>query len=579
MAAAVVLSGLAGYAGWVQAPFLESWLLAELLPGVQVAAGPASAFAVAVAGTAAVLCLFALGFVVPAAEDARLTAAALAKLRRVEAEQTAGALPPDEFRRAFARSRMAAAAGEFADALSIETGKAAGGVATYRAGLDPSACFSRARLVEEALQVRVFQYLPAVLWALGAVVLAFAAFKGVAALESTAPTQAVWGQARFLAEVRGGLLAATVPVAAAPLVGLLLRAVLALRGRQLAQLWDNLGTLYPAAPGRLEARPVPPRAAETYAPGLKEAIADLRREMVASHDRLTKTLAQQAEETGNTIARDVSTAGAKLIAQFTDVSRAVTQEQNAQAKEILKRTVAVFLAELERNYGNQLKDAHQILSSCAALAADIRKEFGQMAATVEKRPAAQGKSLVADLRKALDAQNEAQARQNTELAARFEQAVARLSQETGQQSRTLADLVGRMSKGVEALSASPLAASTADIAKMTAAFNDLQATLADLRSSLVPALAEVAAGVRTETAERERITALAGELGAATQAVREAAETLRGQAQEPAERRAVEAAAKGRQKVRENLGRELSEALRALREETESSPSEPSSKP
>ena len=31
--AAIVLSGLAGYAGWVQAPLLESWLLAELLPG------------------------------------------------------------------------------------------------------------------------------------------------------------------------------------------------------------------------------------------------------------------------------------------------------------------------------------------------------------------------------------------------------------------------------------------------------------------------------------------------------------------------------------------------------------------
>jgi lysophospholipase L1-like esterase len=576
--AAVYFSALAGYAGWVQAPVVQWWLSAGLLPGVQVPAGQESVFAVAVAGTVAVLCLFALGFLVPAAEDARLTATVLGRLRRAGAEQPPWTLPPDEFRRAFANSHMAAAAAEYADALFVEEGRAAGGAAAYRAGLAPSACFSAARLIEEPLHVRFFQYLPPVLWALGTVVFALGMLKGLATLQSAAVAEAVPGQAQFLGEVQGGLLAAIVPVAVAPLIGVALRVVLALRGRQLARLWEQVGALYPAAPSaaeRPETRYALRAGAAAYALGIKAAIADLRRELVASHDRLNKTMAQQAKDIGSTIAREVGGAGAALVAQLADVSRSVMQEQNAQAKEILERSVSVFLAELERNYGNQLKDAHQILSSCMALATDIRKEFAQMAASFEKRAPAEAEGLVVELRKALDAQTEAQARRSAELVAQMEQAVARLSQEMIQQSRTLAEPVNRLVAGVETLAASPLAVSGAEMAKMTAAFDDLRAALADLRTSLVPVLKEVAAGIEAGARESGRIAALASELNAAIQAARGMAEKLQERVRESEARRVPVAPPGVRPAVPDNLGRQLSEALRALREETQSSAKEP----
>ncbi|MGB8276200.1 MAG: hypothetical protein WCF16_13125 [Alphaproteobacteria bacterium] len=585
----VIFSAFAAYAGWQQAPSFARWLAQTLLPGVPVSIAEGGAVALATAGSLAACCLFILGFVAPVLEDAWMTAATLVKLRRAGASGALGAVSPEDFRQIFDEPRLAAAAAEYAEALTPVAGAAANpewaGAPAYRATVTPAACFARERLIEEPVNARFYQYIPAVLWALGAVAFVLGMTSSLAAVELGTAASGGSGLARLVTEAQGGLIAAVIPLGAAPLVGLVFRGMLALRDHQLARLWELVGGLYPLAAGAAGdhemRRSIGAGAAELTA-ALKEAIMDLRRELVGSHERLNRTMAQQAKDTGTVIARDVTSAGTKLVAQLADVSRAITQEQNIQAKDILKRTVAVFLAELERNFGNQLRDTHEILKACATLASDVRKEFAQMATAIQKSTGNQAKGFVGDLRKTLETQNEAQLRQSGELVAQLEQAVARLSQETSQQSRTLAELVNRLLGGVEQLNASPLAMSGTEITKLIVAFNDLHTVLAGLRNSLAPVLEKVLAGqervegiLESETRDKGRVAALATDLTTVTERAREAVEKLQVIMRKPEEPGAGEPGSKVRQSMRESLGRELSEALRALREETESSAARP----
>jgi hypothetical protein len=299
--------------------------------------------------------------------------------------------------------------------------------------------------------------------------------------------------------------------------------------------------------------------------------------------QIEAALDANAVTVGNTLSVAVTDALTKPMAKMTDLARRQSKDQTEQVAALLKEVLATFEGELEKSFGDQLKEVNVLLQSTAAMAAGMETTFSEAAGALTAQSERHLESLTAVFRQGLESRAEQEAAARAGLAEELATVSRTLGEDVRSHSEQIAKLLNTILDRVEYLTESAMAASSADLTKTTESLNGVREVVESLVLSVTPILNQVVdtqqrivSALEDEQSAGKVIARSAADMNAAAKASRETVERFIVLAERMTESRQTAAVRQGPTAAHapppSSQGaqdKSLSQAIRQLRETTE----------
>ncbi len=557
------------------------WFAETALGGQAYSPGPSVTVAVSGAVTTAFFSAFVLIFGCLLAVDfAKFQglAAGLGRLRQLR--RNGGQIDQPSFLRVFRDDdQLSTLAADFCDTLHEEPFN---GAVRLRLTVPPSRFFGSGLLVDRALYLSVFRYLPVFLVGSGAVALVLALLE---AMVTAGPAAAAGEPLAWLTPgLQSGLFAFALAGSAGIAAGLLTRLGTEVRYQQTDSFHRALESLFHGLPEADYLRALTSTTSADSADLLDtvhKGSENLLKELNDIGRRIENALDANAVTVGRTLSDAVAEALAKPMAKITDLARRQSKDQTEQVVALLKGVLASFEIELEKRFGSQLKEVNVLLQSTAAMAAGMETSLSETAGAITVQSERQIESMAAEFRQGLENRAEQEAESRAGIVAELGAVSRALGEDVRGHSEQFGKLLNSVLDRIEYLTESAVAATAADLTKTAESLNGLREVVESLVLSVAPALNQVVdtqqrlvGALDDEQAAGRVIARSATDMNAAAKASRETVERFIVLAERMTETR--HAATAGRQPppaaAQAPQGppdETLSRAIRQLRETTE----------
>jgi hypothetical protein len=397
---------------------------------------------------------------------------------------------------------------------------------------------------------------------------------------------------------QAGILVLSLAAASAVVMGLLYRIVLVLRYQQHDRVCRTIDLLFQ---GPMEAdylrdlASANKLASTSLEQTLRQGLKDMSDRLEAQSQSLNAAVQQGAAVTSDSLSGAVHQALSEPLSRLADIVHEQTRDQGERADAVLASTLSAFTAELEKNFGNQLKDVNVLLQSTTAMAANLESTFAKAAQSMTEMADSQSQAMVEEVRKSIALAEKAETEARQALTTDMERFAGAMTDEVKNHTQAFQALLNSMLDRVEYLTESAVATSAADLARTAESFGRLREMVESLVLSLTPVVNQVVdtqnrliGTLEDDQAASKVIARSASDMSAAARASRETVERFIVLAEKLSEGRSAAtapqstpapstapdtapAAAKPAAPAEGKQSGKLTDALRQLRESAESS--------
>ncbi len=391
--------------------------------------------------------------------------------------------------------------------------------------------FRRELLVDRALIAPVFRYLPVAVINLGLIGLALALFVGFGA----APADAGDALTPALASsAQAGILILSMAAVSAVLMGLLYRVILVLRYQQHDRVCRAIDLQF-LGPMETDYLRDLARANKSSSVSLEQAVRqgllDMTERLENQSKQLTETFQRDTAAASERLAASVQQALSEPLGRLAEIAGQQSQDQSERTEAVLSTTLSAFVAELEKSFGNQLKEVNVLLQSSTAMAANLESTFAKAAQTLTDMSNQQSQAMVEEIRKGVAEAEKAETEARKALTTDMERFAHSMSDEVKGHSQAFQSLLNTMLDRIEYLTESAVATSAADLARTAESFGHLREMVESLVLSLTPVVNQVVdtqnrliSALEDDQAGSKVIARSASDMSAAARASRETVE-------------------------------------------------------